>query len=129
MSHHVLVVDDESDITALVAYHLAKSGYRVVTAHSGPDALRAAQDVRPDLVVLDLMLPGMSGFDLARRLADSHPHVPIVFMTGYTDERAVPPGYELEESRLIRKPFKPRELVDRLLSFLSSEGGVRRSSD
>src|SRR5439155_22793750 len=57
-SHRILVVDDEPDITALVAYHLAKEGYRVTTAASGRDALRAAREERPDLVVLDLMLPG-----------------------------------------------------------------------
>src|SRR6266699_3097030 len=63
-SHRILVVDDEPDITALVAYHLAKEGYRVTTAASGRDALRAAREERPDLVVLDLMLPGASGYDV-----------------------------------------------------------------
>ena len=64
----VLVVDDEPDIVALVAYHLAKAGYRVSTAATGPDALRAAREERPALVVLDLMLPGMSGFDVLEKL-------------------------------------------------------------
>src|SRR5258706_13188271 len=59
--HRILVVDDEPDITALVAYHLAKEGYRVTTAGTGADALRSAREERPDLVVLDLMLPGHSG--------------------------------------------------------------------
>ena len=58
MTHRILVVDDEPDITALVAYHLAKAGYRVSTAANGPDALKAAREERPDVVVLDLMLPG-----------------------------------------------------------------------
>ena len=61
MTHRILVVDDERDITALVAYHLAKEGFRVSTAASGPEALKSVADERPDLVVLDLMLPGIGG--------------------------------------------------------------------
>jgi len=64
MTHRILVVDDEPDITALVAYHLAKAGFRVSTAANGPDALRAAREERPDIVILDLMLPGISGYDV-----------------------------------------------------------------
>ena len=60
MTHRILVVDDEPDITALVAYHLAKAGFRVSTANTGPDALKAAREERPDIVILDLMLPGVS---------------------------------------------------------------------
>jgi two-component system phosphate regulon response regulator PhoB len=68
MTHRILVVDDEPDITALVAYHLAKAGYRVSTAARGPDALKAATEERPDVVILDLMLPGMSGYDVLAEL-------------------------------------------------------------
>src|SRR5207245_8923417 len=64
----ILVVDDEPDITALVAYHLAKEGYRVTTAGTGADALRSAREERPDMVVLDLMLPGHSGFEVLAEL-------------------------------------------------------------
>lgn len=68
MSHRILVCDDEPDITALVAYHLAKASYRVSTAASGPEALKAAREERPDVVVLDLMLPGISGYDVLQEL-------------------------------------------------------------
>ena len=68
MSHRILVVDDEPDITALVAYHLAKAGYRVSTASSGAEALKASSEERPDVVVLDLMLPGLSGYDVLSEL-------------------------------------------------------------
>ncbi len=68
MTHRILVVDDEPDITALVAYHLAKAGFRVSTAANGPDALKAARDERPDIVILDLMLPGVSGYDVLAEL-------------------------------------------------------------
>src|SRR3954463_5746752 len=68
MTHRILVVDDEPDITALVAYHLAKEGYRVATASSGPHALKASGDAAPDLVILDLMLPGVTGYDVLQEL-------------------------------------------------------------
>ena len=68
MSHRILVVDDEPDITALVAYHLAKAGYRVSTAANGPDALKSAREERPDIVILDVMLPGVSGYDVLAEL-------------------------------------------------------------
>ena len=71
MTHRILVVDDEPDITALVAYHLAKAGYRVSTAGNGPDALKAAREERPDIVILDLMLPGVSGLRRAGRAAEA----------------------------------------------------------
>ena len=68
MTYRILVVDDEPDITALVAYHLAKAGFRVSTAANGPDALKAAREERPDIVILDLMLPGISGYDVLAEL-------------------------------------------------------------
>ena len=70
MTHRILVVDDEPDITALVAYHLAKAGFRVSTASNGPDALKAAREERPDIVILDLMLPGVSGYDVLAEIRD-----------------------------------------------------------
>ena len=82
-AHRILVVDDEPDITALVAYHLAKEGYRVTTAGTGADALRSAREERPDMVVLDLMLPGHSGFDVLatlRRAGPPHRMTPAELM-------------------------------------------------
>ena len=71
MTHRILVVDDEPDITALVAYHLAKAGFRVSTAANGTDALKAAREERPDIVILDLMLPGVSGYDVLAELQEA----------------------------------------------------------
>ncbi|MGH7524956.1 MAG: response regulator, partial [Gemmatimonadales bacterium] len=88
MSHRVLVVDDEPDITALVAYHLAKAGFRVSTAANGNDALRAAREERPDIVVLDLMLPGVGGYDILAELR-SRPEtrdVGVIVLTARRDE-------------------------------------------
>jgi len=88
MTHRILVVDDEADITALVAYHLAKAGYRVSTASSAAEALKAANDERPDVVVLDLMLPGVSGYDVLTELRsrDETRDVGVILLTARRDE-------------------------------------------
>ncbi len=85
----VLVVDDEADIVALVAFHLAKSGYRVSTAANGTDALAAARQERPMLIVLDLMLPGMSGLDVLRELRanESTRDIAVLLLTARREEQ------------------------------------------
>src|SRR5881409_2127761 len=87
-THRVLVVDDEPDIVALVAYHLARAGYRVSTAAAGRDAIELARRERPALVVLDLMLPGMSGFDVleALRADDATRHMGVLMLTARREE-------------------------------------------
>src|SRR5437667_11057063 len=87
-AHRILVVDDEPDITALVAYHLAKEGYRVTTAGTGADALRSAREERPDMVVLDLMLPGHSGVGVLAELRrpDETPVLGGPLLTARRDE-------------------------------------------
>lgn len=116
----VLVVEDERDIAALVAYHLTKEGYRVRTAEAGNEALLAVQAERPDLVLLDLMLPGLSGYEvlseLRRRpeLAD----VPVVVLTARKDEADRVKGLELGADDYVTKPFSPRELVLRVSAVL-----------
>ncbi|HTK43236.1 MAG TPA: response regulator, partial [Gemmatimonadales bacterium] len=88
LTHRILVVDDEPDITALVAYHLAKAGHRVSTAANGPDALKAAREERPDVVILDLMLPGVSGYDVLAELRrrDETREVGVILLTSRREE-------------------------------------------
>ncbi|MGH7531390.1 MAG: response regulator [Gemmatimonadales bacterium] len=119
-AHRVLVVDDEPDITALVAYHLAKEGFRVSTAANGTDALRAAREERPDLVVLDLMLPGVSGFDVLTELRqrDETRDVGVLLLTARKDEPDRIKGLSLGADDYIAKPFSPRELVLRVRAVL-----------
>src|SRR6266496_2403028 len=118
--HRVLVVDDEADITALVAYHLAKAGYRVATAANGGDALRAAREERPDLVVLDLMLPGVSGYDVLAELRqrDETKDIGVVLLTARKDEPDRIKGLSLGADDYLPKPFSPQELVLRVGAVL-----------
>jgi two-component system, OmpR family, phosphate regulon response regulator PhoB len=123
----VLVVDDEKDIVALVAYHLAKSGYRVSTASTGTEALQAAREERPALVVLDLMLPGMSGFDVLEQLrgAENTRDVAVLMLTARREEADRIRGLSLGADDYLAKPFSPQELVLRvaaILRRLSSDG-------
>ncbi|MEO5799734.1 MAG: response regulator [Gemmatimonadales bacterium] len=120
MTHRILVVDDEPDITALVAYHLARAGYRVSTAANGPDALKAAKDERPDLVVLDLMLPGLSGYDVLAELRkrDETRDVGVILLTARRDEPDRIKGLSLGADDYLTKPFSPAELALRVQALL-----------
>ena len=116
----ILVVEDERDIAALVAYHLTREGYRVRTAAGGAEALDAISAERPDLVVLDLMLPGLSGYDVLReiRRRAELSQTPVVVLTARRDEADRVTGLELGADDYITKPFSPRELVLRVAAVL-----------
>ncbi|MDQ6888178.1 MAG: response regulator transcription factor [Gemmatimonadota bacterium] len=124
----ILVVDDEPDIVALVAYHLAKAGYRVSTAATGPEALAAARDEAPSLIVLDLMLPGMSGFEVLELLreADATHDVGVLMLTARSDEPDRIRGLSLGADDYLAKPFSPPELVLRVGAILrrTTAGGA-----
>ena len=116
----VLVVDDEADIVALVAYHLVKAGYRVSTASSGPDALSAARQERPALIVLDLMLPGASGYEVLEQLR-AHPatrDTAVLMLTARREEPDRIRGLSLGADDYLTKPFSPQELVLRVGAIL-----------
>jgi two-component system phosphate regulon response regulator PhoB len=116
----VLVVDDEPDIRALVAFHLAKAGFRVSTAANGGDALASVRDEEPAVVVLDLMLPGVSGYDVLERLR-SEPNtrdVPVIMLTARREEEDRIRGLSLGADDYVTKPFSPQELVLRVAAIL-----------
>jgi two-component system, OmpR family, phosphate regulon response regulator PhoB len=123
----VLVVDDEADIVALVAYHLVKAGYRVSTASSGPDAIAAARQERPALVVLDLMLPGASGYDVLEQLRAQAAtrEIAVLMLTARREEQDRIRGLSLGADDYLTKPFSPQELVLRVGAILRrmSAGG------
>lgn len=116
----ILVVDDEPDIVALVVYHLAKAGFRISTAANGADALRLAQQDRPALVVLDLMLPGMSGLDVLDQLrsSDSGQDIGVLLLTARREEPDRIKGLSSGADDYLTKPFSPQELVLRVRNIL-----------
>jgi two-component system phosphate regulon response regulator PhoB len=128
----ILVVDDEADIVALVAYHLAKSGYRVSTASSGTEALEAARRERPALLVLDLMLPGMSGYEVLEQLraGESTRDLAVLMLTARREEQDRIQGLSLGADDYLTKPFSPQELVLRVGAILRRLGaGGASTSD
>lgn len=130
VADRVLVVDDEPEIVALVAYHLAKAGYRVATAASGQDAIDIARRERPALVVLDLMLPGMSGFEVLEilRSEESTREVAVLMLTARREEVDRIRGLSLGADDYLTKPFSPQELVLRVAAILRRLAQPKTSS-
>jgi two-component system, OmpR family, alkaline phosphatase synthesis response regulator PhoP len=126
----ILVVDDEPGIVAIARDYLDRAGFRVITAGDGLSALRLARAERPSLLVLDLMLPGMDGLDVARTLReDPATHgLPIIMLTARVEEADRLIGLELGADDYITKPFSPRELVARVRAVLRRTEGEREVS-
>ena len=106
----VLVVDDDVKTVELVKLYLNRDGYRVLTAYDGIEALRLARECRPDLIVLDLMLPGIDGMEVCRTLRNES-DVPIIMLTAMTTDQDKLNGLELGADDYMTKPFSPRELA------------------
>ena len=115
----VLVVDDEEGILELVDYHLRRAGFDVVLAHTGLDGYRMATETSPDLVILDLMLPDMDGFEVCRRIR-RRSDVPVLMLTARTDDVDKIVGLEIGADDYVTKPFNPRELVARVPPFCAA---------
>jgi two-component system alkaline phosphatase synthesis response regulator PhoP len=120
----VLVVDDDVKTVELVKLYLNRDGYRVLTAYDGIEALRLAREGRPDLIVLDLMLPGMSGLEVCRTLRNES-DVPIIMLTAMTTDQDKLKGLELGADDYMTKPFSPRELAARVRTVLRRLPGER----
>ena len=127
MPKTILVVDDESQIVEICRDYLTAAGFAVITADDGLKALAAARRERPDLIVLDLMLPGMDGLDVCRELRRDSAGlaaVPIIMLTARVEESDKLVGLELGADDYITKPFSPRELVARVRTVLRRAGEV-----
>jgi len=120
----ILVVEDDRNIRELIEYALKKAGYRILGAGSGEDALKAVRAEPPDLIVLDLMLPGMDGLEFCRRLKDDPKTraIPVVMLTAKSDETDIVTGLELGADDYITKPFSPRVVVARIRAILRRRG-------
>ncbi|MBD3162289.1 MAG: response regulator [Candidatus Eisenbacteria bacterium] len=127
----ILVVEDESDIEELIRYHLERENYRVLATGSGEEAVKMTKRERPDLVLLDLMLPGMDGLEVCRTLrADSQVRqIPIVMLTARSEEADIVAGLELGADDYVTKPFRPRVLLARLRAVLRRGVGEGERKD
>lgn len=130
MPRRILVVDDDRQITRLVATYLEKAGFSVLTAFDGENALRVIRHERPDLVVLDLMLPKQDGWEITRRVrADEHlATIPILMLTARVEDTDKILGLELGADDYLSKPFNPREVVARVRAILRRAGGTLKAS-
>ncbi|MEK6729709.1 MAG: response regulator [Planctomycetota bacterium] len=127
----ILVVDDEQDLVKLVRYNLEKDGYKVETAYNGEDALFLARKARPELVILDLMLPGIDGLEVCKKLkADPElANVAIVMLTAKGEEADITLGLKLGADDYVIKPFSPKELVARVRAVFRRAKGSSTAKD
>ncbi|MGC9518711.1 MAG: response regulator transcription factor [Desulfuromonadaceae bacterium] len=116
----ILIVEDEEDILALIHYNLTREGYKVLTATSGEQGVKLACEHQPDLVILDLMLPGIDGLQVCRELKqrDNTRHIAVIMLTAKGEEADIVTGLELGAVDYVTKPFSPRVLLARIKAVL-----------
>ena len=126
----ILVVDDEEDILELVKYNLTREGYSVFCASSGEEGLELARTVQPDLVVLDLMLPGLDGLDICKHLKTDPKtrHICIIMLTAKGNDSDIVVGLELGADDYVVKPFSPRVLLARIKTVLRRDATPQTGS-
>lgn len=127
----ILVVDDEEDLLELVSYTFSREGYQIKTAANGEDALTQVGAEHPDLIILDLMLPGIDGLEVCRRLKrdDQTENIPIIMLTAKGEEADIVTGLELGADDYITKPFSPRVLIARARAVLRRPRGLPQEKE
>lgn len=127
----ILVIEDEEDILALIHFNLVKEGFRVECATTGEEGYKKARDLRPGLILLDLMLPGMDGIEVCRKLrqAPDTSITPIIMLTAKSEEHDVISGLESGADDYIPKPFSPQVLVARIRAVLRRQGGAENQPE
>jgi two-component system alkaline phosphatase synthesis response regulator PhoP len=120
MREKILIVEDEKDIVKMLEYNLKKEGFRTISAQDGEDALEYAVREHPDLIILDLMLPGMDGLEVCKELKKETKtaSIPIIMLTAKAQESDKVVGLELGADDYVTKPFSPRELIARIKAVL-----------
>lgn len=130
--HKILVVDDEKDILELINYNLSSRGFDVSLAETGEKAIALAKTAKPDLILLDLMLPGVDGIEVCRKLKEDQATntIPIIMLTAKGEESDIVTGLELGADDYITKPFSPKVLIARMRAILrrNSEPGVNEKN-
>jgi two-component system alkaline phosphatase synthesis response regulator PhoP len=120
MKEKILIVEDEKDIVKMLEYNLKKEGFRTIAAFDGEDALSLAHREHPQLIILDLMLPGMDGLEVCKELKKEHKtsSIPLIMLTAKVQESDKIVGLELGADDYITKPFSPREMIARIKAIL-----------
>jgi two-component system, OmpR family, alkaline phosphatase synthesis response regulator PhoP len=126
----LLVVEDDGDIRELISFNLEMCGYEVIRASDGQEGWEKARSEMPDLVVLDLMLPGLDGFEVCKRLKSENATraVPIIMLTARSEEESMVKGLELGADDYVTKPFSPRVLVARVKAVLRRKGVLKETT-
>lgn len=116
----VLVAEDDPDILQLVAFRLERAGYEVIQATDGEEALRLVTERQPDLAVLDVMMPKVTGYDVTRQIRENQAttQIPVILLTARVQEADVARGFEAGADDYIKKPFSPQELRSRVQAIL-----------
>jgi two-component system alkaline phosphatase synthesis response regulator PhoP len=122
----VLVVEDEQDVAELLRYNLSKEGYEVILVGNGADALKRAREAKPDLILLDIMVPQLNGWEVCRRLKQDPETrtIPVIMVTGRVEEGDKVLGFEMGADDYVTKPFSPRELVARIRAVVRRGKGA-----
>ena len=122
MGKTVLIVEDEQNIVDILSFNLSREGYDTLEAYDGPTGLQLALEQNPDLILLDLMLPGMNGFDVCAKIRESGSSIPIIMLTAREEEEDKVMGLELGADDYITKPFSMRELLARVKANIRRVG-------
>jgi len=125
----ILVVDDEADIADLITFNLEREGYRIHSAKDGHEAVSILHDEVVDLAILDVMLPGINGFDICKKMRDDRRlrNIPVLFLTAKTDEADVLSGFDSGGDDYLTKPFSPKILLARVKALLHRSGSERET--
>lgn len=128
---HILVIEDEEDILAIIHYNLSKAGYRISSRTTGEEGLKAAQEEAPDLIVLDLMLPGIDGREVCRRLRQTPAiaEVPVIMLTAKGEDDDIIAGFEVGADDYVTKPFSYQVLQARIQAVLRRRHQERKFKD
>ena len=121
----LLIVDDEVDIAASIQYLLTQEGFATILAHDGNKAMQMYENEKPDLIILDLMMPGIDGYEVCRRIRANDKRTPILMLTARTSEIDTVVGLELGANDYIAKPVRLRELVARVKAHLCESPQVQ----
>lgn len=129
LSKHIIVVEDEPDTAELLEFHLENAGYKVTIAEDGYEALKKIHKLRPDLLILDLMIPEIDGFEVCRliRKDPANESLPVMMCTAKSDETSKIQGLDFGADDYVTKPFSPREVVLRVKNLLKRSDSVNRT--